>query len=165
MRGSDGLGGVPDLVLGTPLTGHTSRSTDCLDLDATTTGTAPTDNNDSLMSSLVTPMSSSKLIMSPSTCTCHSDNKISPSRYRVRYREKMRKYHAVIRLNTSNSDMSTLDLSNMEEGEVPDNPALYYTIDSRRLASKHKKSLRERYSSCSNRVLSGIVKSNIKKTY
>ena len=65
----------------------------------------------------------------------------------MRVREKMRKYHAVIRLNTSsNSDISSLDLSNLEEGEVlPENPALYYTIDSRRLASKHKKSLRERY--------------------
>ena len=70
----------------------------------------------------------------------------------------MRKYHAVIRLNnsetnanTSASDMSTLDLSNLAvdginggENNVPANPALYYTIDSRRLASKHKKSLRER---------------------
>ena len=79
-------------------------------------------------------------------------------------RERMRKYHAVIRLNNSNntssSDMSTLDLSNLDvaasggnygnstvagsENIVPPNPALYYTIDSRRLASKHKKSLRER---------------------
>jgi len=48
-------------------------------------------------------------------------------------------------------DMSTLDLSNLAvdgvnggENNVPANPALYYTIDSRRLASKHKKSLRER---------------------
>ena len=73
-------------------------------------------------------------------------------------RDRMRKYHAVIRLNnsetnanTSASDMSTLDLSNLAvdginggENNVPANPALYYTIDSRRLASKHKKSLRER---------------------
>ena len=75
-------------------------------------------------------------------------------------RERMRKYHAVIRLNnsvTSSSDMSTLDLSTLDSGLVDSggrgggegvenvNPAaLYYTIDSRRLASKHKKSLRER---------------------
>jgi len=48
-------------------------------------------------------------------------------------------------------DMSTLDLSTLDvesgvrEGVENVNPAaLYYTIDSRRLASKHKKSLRER---------------------
>jgi len=54
-------------------------------------------------------------------------------------------------------DMSTLDLSTLDSGLVESggrgggegvenvNPAaLYYTIDSRRLASKHKKSLRER---------------------
>jgi len=52
-------------------------------------------------------------------------------------------------------DISTLDLSQLDEGDlVPsthnnvavadNNPALYYTIDSRRLASKHKKSLKER---------------------
>lgn len=51
--------------------------------------------------------------------------------------------------------MSTLDLSNMEEGEVPENPALYYTIDSRRLASKHKKSLRER------KLLTGVKQFNL----
>jgi len=68
----------------------------------------------------------------------------------------MRKYHAVIRLNNSNSDLSTLDLSTMEEGEaVIPNPALYYTIDSRRLASKHKKSLKER------KLLNGVKAFNL----
>ena len=72
----------------------------------------------------------------------------------MRYREKMRKYHAVIRLNNSNSDLSSLDLSSPsrlvgeeeEEGEggVVDSTNMYYTLDSRRLANKQKKSLRER---------------------
>ena len=83
------------------------------------------------------------------SCTCVSDNcrSAKQARYGIRYREKMRKYHAVIRLNNSNSDLSTLDLSTLEEGQaVTPNPALYYTIDSRRLTSKHtKKSLRERF--------------------
>ncbi len=78
----------------------------------------------------------------------------SPGRYRVRYyREKMRKYQAVIRLNSSqNSDMSTLDLSAASrlegEGEgaehLLDSTNIYYTLDTRRLANKQKKSLRER---------------------
>jgi hypothetical protein len=69
------------------------------------------------------------------------------------YREKMRKYQAVIRLNNSqNSDMSTLDLSaassRLEGGEgaehLLDSTNIYYTLDTRRLANKQKKSLRER---------------------
>jgi len=53
-------------------------------------------------------------------------------------------------------DLSTLDLSTMEEGEaVIPNPALYYTIDSRRLASKHKKSLKER------KLLNGVKAFNL----
>jgi hypothetical protein len=72
----------------------------------------------------------------------------------VRYREKMRKYQAVIRLNTSNSDLSTLDLS-ASRLEVDGGPELltvpadttnmYYTLDTRRLANKQKRSLKERY--------------------
>jgi hypothetical protein len=71
------------------------------------------------------------------------------------YREKMRKHQAVIRLNNSqNSDMSTLDLSAASrlEGEgggegaehLLDSTNIYYTLDTRRLANKQKKSLRER---------------------
>jgi len=57
---------------------------------------------------------------------------------------------------TTCPDISSLDLSNLEEGEVlPENPALYYTIDSRRLASKHKKSLRER------KLLNGVKQFNL----
>ncbi|XP_023349536.1 cytohesin-3 isoform X3 [Eurytemora carolleeae] len=58
-------------------------------------------------------------------------------------------------LDSTSADMSTLDLSNLEEGEVPENPALYYTIDSRRLASKHKKSLKER------KLLNGVKRFNL----
>ena len=121
---------APDLLLGAPI--HpSSRSTDCLDLDSMSAGSFC-----DVATPTLEPASPSQ------TCLCHSES--SPARYRVRYREKMRKYHAVIRLNNSTSDMSTLDLSNLDEGEVPANPALYYTIDSKRLASKHKKSLKER---------------------
>ena len=134
------------------------------------------DNNTMMMTSTtMTPLSSSShLLLSPSSpsssllsssslsssrCTCqHNDSSVvvvgSPARYRVRYREKMRKYHAVIRLNNSNSDLSSLDLSSPsrlvgeeeEEGEggVVDSTNMYYTLDSRRLANKQKKSLRER---------------------
>jgi hypothetical protein len=113
-----------------------------------------------------TPLSSSLMFLSPSLlssssslsssrCTCLQSNDSSvvlvgsPARYRVRYREKMRKYHAVIRLNNSNSDLSGLDLSSSrllgdEEGELIDSNNMYYTLDSRRLANKQKKSLKER---------------------
>ncbi|XP_023349535.1 cytohesin-3 isoform X2 [Eurytemora carolleeae] len=132
---------APDLLLGAPIH-STSRSTDCLDLDSTSAGS---------FCDVATPTLEPASPLQ--TCLCHSES--SPTRYRVRYREKMRKYHAVIRLNNSTSDMSTLDLSNLEEGEVPENPALYYTIDSRRLASKHKKSLKER------KLLNGVKRFNL----
>ena len=125
-----------------PSLNTTSRSTDCLDLDSTCPGSL-----DLELTARVTPGSCSCYSDKKVSSLCYSD-KLSPggsARYRVRVREKMRKYHAVIRLNSSNSDVSTLDLSNLEESEaLPENPALYYTIDSRRLATKHKKSLRER---------------------
>ena len=90
----------------------------------------------------------------------------SPARFRVRYREKMRKYQAVSRLNNSNSDLSTLDLSSSsrlaEEGGggggqllLADSAHIYYTLDSRRMANKQKKSLRER------RLLTGVKMFNL----
>ena len=72
-------------------------------------------------------------------------------------REKMRKYHGVIKLlnsTNSNSDLSTLDLATMTEPRpgmemvldlsTTSGDSSYYTIDSRRLASKHKKSQQDR---------------------
>jgi Sec7-like guanine-nucleotide exchange factor len=75
----------------------------------------------------------------------------------------MKKYHGVIRLNSSQStDFSTIDLTEFDESRTDldlvldmsgdashaqighAHPNLYYTIDSRRLASKHKKSQRDR---------------------
>ena len=121
----------------------TSRSTDCLDLDAACAGMRH------CISDVTDAHNAPKL-----HCECQ------PVR-QVRHREKMRKYHAVIRLNSmnSNSDLSTLDLANIDEsqneldfvlnvsaGDVGTigHPNLYYTIDSRRLASKHKKSQHDR---------------------
>ena len=70
-------------------------------------------------------------------------------------RRGMKKYQAVIRLNntatnSSFSDMSTLNLTNLDEsrpeidlsGAVT--PVTYYTLDSRRLASRHQKHQDER---------------------
>ena len=70
-------------------------------------------------------------------------------------RRGMKKYQAVIRLNntannSSFSDMSTLNLTNLDEsrpeidlsGAVT--PVAYYTLDSRRLASRHQKNQEER---------------------
>jgi len=68
--------------------------------------------------------------------------------------------------STSFPDVSTLDLSQLDEGDLcgggggsthltVDNPALYYTIDSRRLASKHKKSMKER------KLLNGVKAFNL----
>ena len=76
-------------------------------------------------------------------------------------RERMRKYHGVIKLldtSNSNSDLSTLDLASMADSRPGMEMVLdmsstsvstsgdssYYTIDSRRLASKHKKSQQDR---------------------
>ena len=73
-------------------------------------------------------------------------------------RDKMRKYHGVIQLlnsSNSNSDLSTLDLATIEPGARPDmdlslnmsttsGDSSYYTLDSRRLASKHKKTQQDR---------------------
>lgn len=73
-------------------------------------------------------------------------------------RDKMRKYHGVIQLlnsSNSNSDLSTLDLNTIETDARPDldltlnmsttsGESSYYTIDSRRLASKHKKTQQDR---------------------
>ena len=70
-------------------------------------------------------------------------------------RRGMKKYQAVIRLNntvntSSFSDMSTLNLTSLDEsrpeidlsGAVT--PVTYYTLDSRRLASRHQKNQDER---------------------
>ena len=96
-----------------------SRSTDCIDLESTCPGEEP---------------------------------RLSSAR------DKMRKYHGVIKLinsSHSNSDISTLDLATMEADTRSDMDLVlnmsatsadssYYTIDSRRLASKHKKSQQDR---------------------
>ena len=101
----------------------TSRSTDCLDLESG---------------------------------VCSGD--LSPPNSALRSsREKMRKYHGVIKLlnsSNSNSDLSTLDLATMAETRpamemvldmsTTSGDSSYYTIDSRRLTSKHKKSQQDR---------------------
>ena len=127
----------------------TSRSTDCLDLDAACAG----------MRHCISDVTDAH-IASKLHCNCRPDASVALTRH-VRHREKMRKYHAVIRLNStnSNSDLSTLDLANIDEsqpeldfvlnvsaGDVGTigHPNMYYTIDSRRLASKHKKSQHDR---------------------
>ena len=67
----------------------------------------------------------------------------------------MKKYQAVIRLNssstTSYSDMSTLNLTNLDESRPEldltysgQSVNTYYTLDSRRLASRHQKNQQER---------------------
>ena len=65
-------------------------------------------------------------------------------------RERMRKYHGVIKLldtSNSNSDLSTLDLGTIEADinvSATSGDSSYYTIDSRRLTSKHMKSQQDR---------------------
>ena len=66
----------------------------------------------------------------------------------------MKKYQAVIRLNSSNtsySDMSTLNLTNLDESRPEldltysgQSVNTYYTLDSRRLAGRHQKHQQER---------------------
>ena len=118
----------------------TSRSTDCLDLDAACAG----------MRHCISDVTDAHI---PPKLNCECQ----PVRH-VRHKEKMRKDHAVIRLNStnSNSDLSTLDLANIDESQneldfvlnvstgTTGHPNMYYTIDSRRLASKHKKSQNDR---------------------
>ena len=124
---------------------NSSQSTDCLDIDATATGTLcdPVDSD-----------LSSTRNMHQCSC-CQLNDSVTPNRS-VKPREKMRKYHAVIRLNSTNScsDMSTLNLTTFDESRpeldlvlnVDGQPiTTYYTIDSRRLASKHQKSQHDRY--------------------
>ena len=106
----------------------TSRSTDCIDLES---GVCSGEVGD--------------LCLSPPTPVLRSN------------REKMRKYHGVIKLlnsSNSNSDLSTLDLATMADSRpgmemvldmsTTSGDSSYYTIDSRRLASKHKKSQQDR---------------------
>ena len=110
----------------------TSRSTDCIDLES------------GLCSGEVAEF-------------CHSP----PTPVLRSNKEKMRKYHGVIKLlnsSNSNSDLSTLDLASMADSRPGMEMVLdmsstsvstsgdssYYTIDSRRLASKHKKSQQDR---------------------
>ena len=106
------------------LTELSSRSTDCIDLESTCPGEGP---------------------------------RLRP---RASTRDKMRKYHGVIKLlnsSHSNSDISTLDLGSLQADSRSDmelvlnmsatsgeSHSSYYTIDSRRLASKHKKSQQDR---------------------
>jgi len=133
----------------------TSRSTDCLDLDAACAG----------MRHCISDVTDAH-IAPKLQCECQ------PVRAVRHHREKMRKYHAVIRLNStnSNSDLSTLDLANIDEsqneldfvlnvsaGDVGTigHPNMYYTIDSRRLASKHKKSQHDR------KLLYGVKQFNL----
>ena len=70
-------------------------------------------------------------------------------------RRGMKKYQAVIRLNntatnSSFSDMSTLNLTSLDESRpeidlsVAVTPVTYYTLDSRRLATRHQKHQDER---------------------
>ena len=109
----------------------TSRSTDCIDLES---GVCSGEAGD----------------------FCHSHSPPSPVLSQSN-REKMRKYHGVIKLldsSNSNSDLSTLDLATMADSRPGMEMVLdmsstsgdssYYTIDSRRLASKHKKSQQDR---------------------
>ena len=106
----------------------TSRSTDCIDLES---GVCSGEAGD--------------LCPSPPTPSLRSNT------------EKMRKYHGVIKLlnsSNSNSDLSTLDLATMAETRpamemvldmsTTSGDSSYYTIDSRRLASKHKKTQQDR---------------------
>merc|ERR1711936_1235207 len=78
----------------------------------------------------------------------------------------MKKYQAVIRLNntsnTSYSDMSTLNLTNLDESRPEldltysgQSVNTYYTLDSRRLASRHQKNQQER------KLLHGIKHFNL----
>ena len=124
---------------------NSSQSTDCLDIDAAATGTCDADASD---------LSSTRNLHQCSCCQL-DESVVTPSRSLVKTREKMRKYHAVIRLNSTNScsDMSTLNLTNFDESRpeldlvlnVEGQPiTTYYTIDSRRLASKHQKTQHDR---------------------
>ena len=97
---------------------QTSRSTDCLELDVVCSGMTR-DLND--------------------TCTD------SPRA------DKMRKYQAVIKLplnssHNSCSDMSSLDLVSLDNSnmDISTNLPTYYTLDTKRLASKHKKTQHDR---------------------
>ena len=124
---------------------QTSRSTDCLDLDVVCSG------------------------MTRERGDCDVSPRDSPrDTCQGRRRGHMRKYQAVIRLSlnssqmtrdtclnssqmtltSSHSDLSTLDLASVA-GEPEDTSALgpgdaYYTLDTRRLASKHKKNQHDR---------------------
>ena len=87
-----------------------------------------------------------------------------------RKRRGMKKYQALIKLNNSSnntstfSDVSTLNLTNLDESrpeldttyDSQKVPVAYYTIDSRRLASKHQKSQDER-----KKLLYGIKHFNL----
>jgi len=135
---------------------NSSQSTDCLDIDAAATGTCDADASD---------LSSTRNLHQCSCCQL-DESVVTPSRSLVKTREKMRKYHAVIRLNSTNScsDMSTLNLTNFDESRpeldlvlnVEGQPiTTYYTIDSRRLASKHQKTQHDR------KLLNGIKQFNL----
>lgn len=134
---------------------NSSRSTDCLDIDATATGT--------LCDPVDCDLSSTRNLHQCSCCQLNDS--VTPNRS-VKTREKMRKYHAVIRLNSTNScsDMSTLNLTTFDESRpeldlvlnVDGQPiTTYYTIDSRRLASKHQKTQHDR------KLLNGIKQFNL----
>ena len=131
----------------------TSRSTDCLDLDVVCSG-------------------NTRVHVSPvlrSTCAAASS--------------RMRKYQATLQLrnshccdesslasfNNSCSDMSQLDLVSMDSSRADmttmsalSTPSIadtttYYTLDAKRLASKHKKNQQDRYSVVHNIVISAII--------
>ena len=123
---------------------NTSQSTECLDIDATATGEICGTDESNL---------SSSRNLHQCNC-CQLDDSVTPNKS-LKSREKMRKYQAVIRLNSINScsDMSTLNLTNFDESRpeldlvlnVDGQPiTTYYTIDSRRLASKHQKTQHDR---------------------
>ena len=121
---------------------QTSRSTDCLDLDVVCSG------------------------MTRDGGECDVSPRDSPRDTCQGLRQgHMRKYQAVIRLslnssqltlNSSHSDLSTLDLVSVagEAGETDTSAVTeasvlgpgdaYYTLDTRRLASKHKKNQHDR---------------------
>jgi len=136
---------------------NSSQSTDCLDIDSTVSGTR-------LCVPAATDLSETQDLHQCSCC--QFDDSVTPNRSVVKTREKMRKYHAVIRLNsnTSCSDMSTLNLTTLDESRpeldlvlnVSGQPiTTYYTIDSRRLASRHHKNQHDR------KLLYGIKQFNL----
>ena len=93
-----------------------SRSTDCLDLD---------------------------VVCSGRTRDIHDTPTNSPRA------DKMRKYQAVIKLqhnssHNSCSDMSSLDQVSLESSCMDISTTTYYTLDTKRLASKHNKMQHDR---------------------